>query len=366
MGDKDSDLDSFLTTSSQRRVLGRKKKTSKRIVSLQQLQKSQTMAMQGLASQREAMRNDMLLQCKVNECQYSGLVDKKKRARQIEAEVLGMTQEVMLMQKQIQRRARKANELKQRSTMTQQFQDVRQHWVKKKTKHKEDLNAQNLEQVKKGVKLRHMSQMNKEKLAEQLKEEKYRMYLELKERAKRDEMRKNEDTGSVANQKFLKAKENKIAEEKGNITKKDYTKSKINELSSQIRNKLKVKDKDVEKLKHSMIDLVRSHGAMRKQLEQVDLELSRERERAKKLKIVNDYEEKLFQKPSYTYKFDKFSEKARMAQFLLEEDRRKQKAVNKETEFVKRNMEMSLRMYDSLPMLEKNKLSTRKEISHKF
>lgn len=393
MADLDSDLDSYISSKSQRRMLFRGQRRNKakenrerdskmvkdtkssreskipqlgQSTSLETIRQQQAREAKELADKSEAMRNDMLLQCKVNECRYEGYVDKKKRAKMIEAQVLGMNQEVILMQKQIERRVQKAHELKQRAEMAQHFNDVRKQWQEKKTKFKEDLSQLNKEQVRKGIKKRHVSEVNKKKLVAQMREEKHRMYLELKNRAQEDELRKKEDVGSVMNQKVLQAKENKIAEEKGKIIKKSYTKRKIDELSSQISFRIKSKEADVKRLKSSMDGLVKSQGTLRKQLQEANSGLSRERERARKMKVVSDHQEKLLQKPSYTYNFDRFEEKARMAEFLLQEDRRRQKDLQKEETFVKRNVEMSLRIIESLPSLEKGRQYGKKEISYKY
>lgn len=356
---EDSDIDSFISSQKRSKVKGE--------TTLGELLGRQTSRLQELSTKREALKQDTLVQCKVNERKFESLLDKKKRAKHIQEQLLGMTQEFKLMQKLIERKEKKAKELHHQVDKAKFYSEVRNSRKEVKEKFKEEIKQTNKEQVKKGLKIRDMSVKQKQQLIENLKKQKHQMYLECKQKAKSDEEKKRTDVGSSVNQKLIQAKENKINEELGNLTKRSYTKKKIDELSSQISFRIKKYDNGINNLKGNVNDLLKSQITLKKKLEKANKEFEQDYQEALKMNLVPDQSRsRLGKSVTFNYNFSGFQEKANRAQFLFFEEERKKKDFQEEVGNVKKQVELSLRLHESMPGINSKQTSSGKELNLRF
>lgn len=369
MSSIDSDIESLLSSDSQKRIagIGRSKKKQKE-VTLGELIEEQNNKLKELSAKREDIRNEMMKQCKVNEVRYESLVDKKKRAKMIEQQIMGMTQEFMLMQKQIKKKELKAKELHSKVEQAKFYNDVRMSRKEMKEKFKKEQKESNKEQVDKGLRLRDLSVRHKKDLIEAIKTQKHQMYLEAKEKAKADEERKRTSVGSSVNHRIIQAKENKIAEVMGNITKRNYTKQKIDDLASQISFRIKKHEKGLYSLRSTVKDLLSSQTDLKKKLEKANKEFEQDYTQALKMNLIPDSSRnKLMKDKTFNYNFSGFQEKANKAQFLFFEEERKAKDQQEEEVNVKKHVELSLKLHESMPGHSKSKhRNAGNEISLKF
>lgn len=360
---QDSDIDSFISSPSQKHLKS-KRQQEETLGGLLEQQKSRLVE---LSSKKEALKNETLLQCKVNEKKFESLLEKKQRANEIKKHLLGMTQQFNLMQKQIERKEKKAKELHSQVEKAKFYGDVRHTRKVVKEKFKENQKESNREQVKKGVRMREMSKKNKEKLLESLKSQKHQMYVECKEKAKADENKKRTDLGSSVNQKLIQAKENKINEELGNLTKRNHMKQKIDELSSQISFRIKKYDKGIVNLRNSVNELLKSQTTMKKKLEKASKEFDQDYQEALKMNLVPDQvKSKLGKSITFNCDYSRFQENANKAQFLFFEEERKKKDYQDQLANVKKQLELSLKLHESMPAVNSKHSSSGKEINLRF
>lgn len=336
----DSDIDSF---ESNKKRIG-----TKRSMTLEDLKASKQEQLADVESERNNLKKDMLIQCKLNEHWYTNAIDKKKRTKQIEAQLLGMNQEFKLMERQIEKKHQKIKELRKKTELAQEFNQVRRFRKEAKDKFKEDQKIANKEQVKKGIRLRTLSMANKAKLLKTLTDQKHQMYKEIKQKAKMDRERQLTDAGSVTNANFLKARDNKIAEEKGNIHKKLHVKEKINFLSSRITDYLQHQNQTLTSLKHKVSDLVKNQELMRKSLDETNKELQREKEHARKLRVYNEFQDKIFHQPTFMYDFARFKDIKQKTNFLFMEEKLKDKEFKLNEKVMKTQLEKSLKNLESV------------------
>lgn len=365
----DSDIDSFLSTDSLKkaaRAAGGSKRRREE-TTLGSVIEHQRQRLLELSTQREAVRNDMLSQCKINEKQFEALLDKKKRAKLIEQQLLGMNQEFNLMQKQVQRKEKIAKDLQTQVQRARFYNDLRRQRKTIQQKFREEQKTSNQDQVKRGHFLRDVSVKNKQQLIESLKEQKRRMYLECKEKAKADEAKKRTDVGSTVNQRVIQAKENKINEELGNLIKRQHTKKKIDELSSQITFRIRKCDSGILNLKGNVKDLLKSQESMKKKLEKANKEFEHDYHEAIRMNLVSDLSRsRLGKSTTFNYNFSGFQEKANRAQFLFFEEERKKKDFKDELSTVKKQVEIGLRLHHSMSGVHSKNGSAGKELQLKF
>ena len=361
MSSIDSDLESLISNGNPRTKKVQRRNVREEI----DLRNSK---LQELNQRRDEIRNEMMEQCKVNECKFESLMDKKKRAKQVEMQILGMTQEFLLMQKQIDKKEKKANELHQQVEKVKLFNTVRSSRREVNNKFKVEKVNSNKEQVNKGIMLRDQSNRNKKILIESIQKSKHQMYLESKQKAKVEEERKKVDVGSTVNQKILQAKENKINEELGNLAKRNYTKSKINDLTSQISFRINNHNMSMKGLKSNVKDLMQSQLTLKKKLDKANKHFEQDYKEALKYNLVPENNKNRLQKlPTFNYNFSGFQEKVNKAQFLFFEENRKEQDYQEEVEKVKKHLELSLKLHETMPGLSGSKhQSLGKEISLKY
>ncbi len=295
-----------------------------------------------LAQQKEQLIKDMMVQCKVNECRFDSLIQKKRKEREIKQEIQTMNQEFLLMKKQIQMKERAAKEFSTRAAQAKQMSEVKERWRKEKEEYKSRMEELNTQNKSEGKLMRETSYNNKLKKIKQITREKHKSYRIVKEKSREAAFIKSNDFSQGLNENIIKAKENKIKLKKGSISKRDFLRMKLRELDSQISARIDKHDKGFAHMQTDVRELVQSQMKLRKELDRINLKMHEEVENLTKQTKLSQEQIRILKKPILNYNFNKFEEKANKLRFLFSEDKANNKASKESEMNTKRSIEDSL------------------------
>lgn len=342
----DSLLDSFLSDASRKKKAVAKKllrtsRSSKAPVSTEYTERLDK-KIDLLTQQKEQLVKDMMVQCKVNECRFDSLIQKKRKEREIKQEIQTMNQEFLLMKKQIQLKERAAKEFSARAAQAKQMNEVKERWRKQKEEYRarmEELHCQNRTE---GKLMRETSHNNKLKRLNQIAREKNKSYRIIKEKSREAALMKSGEFSQGLTENIIKAKENKIKLKEGSISKRDFLRLKLRELDSQISARIEKHDQGFVHMQGDVRELVQSQVRLRQELERISQRMQEEVQNLTKQTKLSQEQVRVLKKPILNYNFNKFDEKANKLKFLFSEDKANNKASKESEMNTKRSIEDSL------------------------
>lgn len=342
----DSLLDSFLSDDSRKRKLAARKqlrtsRSTKAPVSTEYTERLDKQIDQ-LSQQKDQLIKDMMVQCKVNECRFDSLIQKKRKEREIKQEIQTMTQEFLLMKKQMQMKERAAKEFNARAQQAKHMNEVKERWRRQKEEYRarmEELNSQNRTE---GKLMRETSHNNKLKRINQIAREKHKSYRIVKDKSREAAMLRSSEFSQGLNENIIKAKENKIKLKQGSISKRDFLRLKLRELDSQISARIDSHDQGFVLMQNDVRELVQSQARLRKELERINQKMHEEVQNLSKQTKLSHEQVRILKKPILNYNFIKFEEKANKLKFLFSEDKANNKASKESEMNTKRSVEDSL------------------------
>lgn len=358
---EDEGLDSFCSTETEKRIGKSRRPSPKKLSEInefsqtkisetERLSKTKDQRYQKLESEKEEILKQNLIQCRLNKFQYNNLVEKKKRSRQIAHQVHTMTQEYLLMQKQIEQKLKKVKEFRVRAEQIKEMRELRESRKQLKESHKQEMSERNKQQTEEGIFKRNLSTQNKLRLIGEQYENKHQKFIESKKFSEKVSDQLNNDIGSVTVRNKLRAKDSKILLQKGEITKKQWVGHKLTSLNSDIQERTEKEALNIDSMHNQMMRLVQSQNKLKKELASVNSEYSRTKRDLTKLikpSKLNDVDFKEIRKPTLTYDFKKFDEKTHRCEFLFSEEERKRKEFQNNQAAVLKDIEHSCSMVTS-------------------
>ena len=302
---------------------------------------------------------DMLVQCKINESQFNTLLEKKKRKKKIAEEIQGMTQQFMLMQRQVEIKKRKAKEYEDKLRQIDQHHLMKRQWEEMRENHRKKMEEVNNQKKEQGKSVRELCNTNRSKNLFEIYKGNRQKVLEEKERLVAFKAYKEKYEGVDSYGHTCKVRDSRAKQYEGEIVKKGHTMSKLSQLNNQIVSKIDAENKDIDHLHENMMNLVNSQRNLKKKLDTTSMEFeTKHKELSQRIKLdklstrsfkerdnvsesqdkkqfkVTSSRDKLgfskrekdhlkeIEKETIKYKFGKFQEKTDVAEFLFEQEKK--------------------------------------------
>ena len=298
--------------------------------------------MEQLEKEKADLVREMMVQCKLNECRFSSLVQKKKKEKEIRQEIDNMNQEFLLMKKQVEMKEKLATEMKNKATQVQKMNEVKEKWRKAKLSYKQKMENLQSEQVKEGKRNRDESRTNKLKRIAEIFKDNKKSYRIVKQKSKEASSMRTTEMSGLINDRIAKARENKIKLTEGSLMKKSFIRAKLVDLDHQISGKIENHDNGFRNMQKEVRSIVTAQKSLKKELYAINNKVKNEAENLAKITRLSHEQTRQLRKPIINYNFSGFEDKAQKLKYLFNEGEAARKETKESEMITRRSVEDSV------------------------